>query len=377
MVGFSHIADLMAEQSPAKIFLLILVAGLYLSRFFWDLVMCRYFFLKKKAPANPEKPSFSVLMAIRNEASNLKNNLPSLLSSEYPHYEVVVVDDFSQDQSFSILGLTRAKYRHLRLSGLNQEIRYSTKQALNIGVKAAENDWIILTDPSVANYPAGWLFSFAERTGGSHNLIVGYTGITPGKGWLHRLYRNELFFQQFQSFAWIACRMGFVAEETNLAFLKKKYFDTRGFAGAMNDLYQNMERVVNAFISAKKTTVNLSQEGVIRKNPGITREAFRERILKSIHIKRKLPFVKRWMLLMDDLTRLLIVPLTLLTLFSFREIILMLIPIILLKIVLHSTLLFYIQKRLNEEKIFLSSLLYELIIPYYRILFLRHYVGSL
>jgi len=377
VVGFSHIADFMAEHTPAETFLLILVTGIYLTRFVGDLWMCRYFLFVKKIPVKNENPSFSVLMAIRNEEHNLKNNLPALLCSEYPLYEVIVVDDFSQDQSYMILGLTRAKYTHLRMSGLNQEVLHSTKQALNVGLKAAGNSWVILTDPSVAAYPAGWLFSFAEKAADFHNLIVGYTGITPDKGLLHRLYRDELFFQQFQSFAFIACGMGFVAEETNLAFLKKKYFDTKGFAGAMNDPYQNMERVINKFISADKTTLNLSPEGVIRKNKKITPNAFRELILKSIHIKRRLPFLKRMMLLLDDLSRLLILPLTILTLICFREILPVMALVVFIKAVLHSYIIYSIQKRLNEDKIFLSSLLYELIVPYCRMFFLRHYVGSL
>jgi len=371
VVTYSHIADFMAEYTPGETFLLILVAGIYLIRFLGDLLMYRYFFVKK-GPGSNENPSFSVLMAIRNEEHNLKNNLPALLSSEYHRYEVIVVDDFSQDHSFMVLGLTREKYTHLRMSGLNQEVRYSTKQALNVGLKAAGNDWVILSDPSVATYPAGWLFSFAGKAADSHNLIVGYTGITPGKGLLHRIYRNELFFQQFQSFAFLAFGMGFVAEETNLAFLKKKYFETKGFAGAMNDPYQNMERVINKFISAEKTTLNLSPEGVIRKNKKTTRKAYRELILKSIHIKRRLPFLKRLLLLLDVLTRILIVPLTILTLICFREILLVMALVVLIKAVLHSYIILSIQKRLNEEKIFLSSLVYELIVPYCRIFFLRH-----
>lgn len=377
MTGFLHIADFMAERTPAETLLLILTAGIYLIRFTADLLLFRYLLFSKKAPPKTKDPSFSVLMAIRNEEHNLKNNLPLLLSSDYPRYEVIVVDDYSQDQSYMILGLTRAKFTHLRLSGLSQEVRHSTKHALNVGLKAAGNDWVILSDPSVTTYPPRWLFSFAEKAGESHNLIIGYTGILPDKGLLHHLYRNELFFQQFQSYAFIACGRGFVAEETNLAFLRNKYFDTGGFARAMNDPYQNLERVINQFISSKKTTLNLSHEGVIRKNKKITRDAFRELLIKSIHIKRRLPFIQRMMLLTEDLSRLLIVPLTILILIYFREIILLCGLLVFMKLVLHIYNLFHVQKRLNEEKIFLSSLIYELIIPYYRILFLRHYVGSL
>ena len=46
----------------------------------------------------------SVIICARNEAENLKNFLPSVLEQDYPDFEVIVVNDCSEDNSYDILG---------------------------------------------------------------------------------------------------------------------------------------------------------------------------------------------------------------------------------------------------------------------------------
>jgi len=67
----------------------------------------------------------SVIMIVRNEEENLKKHLNGWLSMGYPNYEILVVDDFSEDNSLTVLGVLRQQHPRLKLTGLNQETRYS------------------------------------------------------------------------------------------------------------------------------------------------------------------------------------------------------------------------------------------------------------
>lgn len=49
-----------------------------------------------------EMPLVSVLVPARNEAANLRANLPLLLASDYPRLEIVVLDDSSADDTASV-----------------------------------------------------------------------------------------------------------------------------------------------------------------------------------------------------------------------------------------------------------------------------------
>ncbi|NQU84362.1 MAG: glycosyltransferase [Mariniphaga sp.] len=373
---FSY-SEFVGKLTVQEIVLLATFASIMLVRFCFDLfVYGRVVFAKDKRIKN-SKPSFSVLMVIRNEENNLKNNLPALLNTKYLTNEVIVVDDFSQDSSYATLGLIREKHKTLQISNLSQEMRYSSKQALNIGLKAAKYDWIIQTKPSVIVYPNDWISSFADKIENNINLVVGYSNIASKKGLMNLLYKVELFFQQFQSFAFIGCGCGYVVEEDNIALLRQKYFEMGGFAGEMDDAYMNLERLINKVIKRKYTALNLSSEGVIHKNRFINAKKYKDLVIKSIHIKRKLKFLIRTVLLIDKLSKLFLVPLSIIAIFLFPEIILTSSIIILSKVILHMFIIYQVLNSLNEKKLFISSLIYEQIIPYYKLIYIRNYFSSL
>jgi chlorobactene glucosyltransferase len=82
---------------------------------FWNLYILR----KKKYPSIPnnELPFVSVLVPARNEELNIENILASLLNQDYPHYEVIVLNDSSEDGTGGIIA--KMKHRHPELVVLN------------------------------------------------------------------------------------------------------------------------------------------------------------------------------------------------------------------------------------------------------------------
>jgi glycosyltransferase involved in cell wall biosynthesis len=290
---------------------------------------------------------------------------------------VIVVDDFSQDQTFTLLGLLREQNSRLRLSSLNQETRHSSKQSLNIAFKAAKNDWVILLKPSMADIPEGWFESFAEQINPEINLIAGYTNVKANESWKNKIYRIEKFYQQFQSFAFILARVPFVVEEDNLCVLKQKYFDIGGFAGQMNEEYANFELLANRFITKKNTRLNFSPSSMIRTDSQITSSKLGELYRKYVRVIHKLGFKRQFALAIDDLSRMLILPLTIVTFALFYKVFIVPTILVLIKIVLHIIIIRKAQKRLSEPKIFLSSLMYEMVVPYYRLIIRWEYCRSI
>ena len=61
-------------------------------------------------------PPLSVIICARNEAKNLVKFLPSVLEQDYPSYEVVVVNDCSEDNTYDVLGDLMKLYPFCRLS---------------------------------------------------------------------------------------------------------------------------------------------------------------------------------------------------------------------------------------------------------------------
>jgi biofilm PGA synthesis N-glycosyltransferase PgaC len=63
-------------------------------------------YLHKPKDGRSGKPPVSIIICARNEAENLKKFLPAVLEQDYPDYEVIVVNDCSEDNSMIFLGRT-------------------------------------------------------------------------------------------------------------------------------------------------------------------------------------------------------------------------------------------------------------------------------
>ncbi|MFN3939402.1 MAG: glycosyltransferase, partial [Chitinophagales bacterium] len=63
----------------------------------------RFVLYKEKNAENTSQPPVSVIICARNEDTNLKKNLPHILAQEYPLFEVIVVDDNSDDGTLEYL----------------------------------------------------------------------------------------------------------------------------------------------------------------------------------------------------------------------------------------------------------------------------------
>lgn len=108
--------------------------------------------LKDVAPAEgPILPKISVLVAARDEATKLPEALASFLALDYPNYEVVAVNDRSQDGTQNILDAAQ------RANPILQTVRIETlpdgwlgkPHALQQAYHRSSGEWLVFTDADV------------------------------------------------------------------------------------------------------------------------------------------------------------------------------------------------------------------------------------
>ncbi|HDR52282.1 MAG TPA: glycosyltransferase, partial [Mariniphaga anaerophila] len=197
---------------------------------------------QKKQAGGEQKP-VSLLMTLRNEEDCLRKNMPRLLSMNNVDFEVVAVDDFSHDNSLTVLGAFCANSPRLKVSSLNQETRYSEKLAQNVALKAAQNEWVMVVPPSINQFNEHWLAAVSKNLDEGKDLVVSYSNVQSGKDFIRLLFRVEYFFQQVKSFGFILNGLPYVITEDNAAFRKKKYFEVGGFRGKIAEPFANLELV--------------------------------------------------------------------------------------------------------------------------------------
>ncbi|MBK6340548.1 MAG: glycosyltransferase family 2 protein [Bacteroidetes bacterium] len=65
--------------------------------------------------SNSEVIPLSVIICAKNEKENLLNHLPQILSQDYPNFEVIVVDDGSNDGTSQLLIGLQEKHAVLKV----------------------------------------------------------------------------------------------------------------------------------------------------------------------------------------------------------------------------------------------------------------------
>ena len=96
-------------------------------------------------------PRVSILVAARNEASKLPSALTSLLVQDYPNYEVILVNDRSQDETPGILDQFAQGYDHLKVTHLSELPPgwLGKPHALTQAYQQATGQWLLFTDADV------------------------------------------------------------------------------------------------------------------------------------------------------------------------------------------------------------------------------------
>jgi GT2 family glycosyltransferase len=113
--------------------------------------------LESRAPARPggvpagSGPPLSIVVAARNEEKAIGPALSSLLASDYPDLEILVVDDRSTDGTAMVLARLAAVHSRLHVLPIATLPPgwLGKTHALATGAAAARGDWILFTDADV------------------------------------------------------------------------------------------------------------------------------------------------------------------------------------------------------------------------------------
>lgn len=109
------------------------------------------------------RPLVSVVMPTRNRAERLAGAIASIDAQTYDHWQLVVVDDGSADDTPALLAARAADEPRLRVE---TTAGVGAAAARNVGLRAASGDWVAFLDDDNVMHP-GWLRAIAEYVGRS------------------------------------------------------------------------------------------------------------------------------------------------------------------------------------------------------------------
>ena len=204
---------------------------------------------------------FSVIMAVYDNARELEENLPAFLTQTYePGYEVIVVDESSTDNTEDVLKLLKNEHPHLYSTFLPKPYRdiLRRKLALTIGVKAAKNEWVILTDIYSTPPSEEWLKEIAECIDNSTEAMIGYyrkkgtkiqlfDDITETRRLIIKAERKRADGHKGKHLKYLRGKYDFIAVKTSKAHDLLKYFEQKvGFRRLMGLRFSVMCQNINS-----------------------------------------------------------------------------------------------------------------------------------
>ena len=112
------------------------------------------------APSQLDNPPLvSIIVPARNEGDCIEHCVRSLLAQDYPRFEVLAVNDASQDDTGLILDRLAVTDRRLTVihSALLPPGWMGKAHAIMQGYRVARGDWLVFTDADTEHAP--WLLS--------------------------------------------------------------------------------------------------------------------------------------------------------------------------------------------------------------------------
>lgn len=249
--------------SEVELVVASVVGGLFLIQLMFLLIVYLRPYRVAKKEAKKVKSEISTLSPVsiiiyaKNESENLQANLPSILTQNYPNYEVIVVNDGSTDESEEVLKRFEAEYKHLYHTYIPEEAKYLSRKklALTVGIKAAKNDVLLFTEANCHPLTDGWIKAMATNFVEDKSFVLGYCSYGPHKGFLHKLIAYDNLITGLQYLSSALAKSPYTANGRNLAYRKEEFFKRKGYYNSLNLHAGDDDLFVNEAATKKNTSV--------------------------------------------------------------------------------------------------------------------------
>jgi glycosyltransferase involved in cell wall biosynthesis len=100
-------------------------------------------------------PTISIIFSALNEENEIEAAVMSLLHIDYPHVEIIAINDRSNDNTAEILNSLKKRYSQLTVLHIEQLPTgwFGKNHALYYGSQHATSDWLLFTDADVIMKP--------------------------------------------------------------------------------------------------------------------------------------------------------------------------------------------------------------------------------
>lgn len=344
---------------------------------FWGLIFQRLARYKTAVlPPNLLLPPVSIILCARNEATNLQKNLESMLLQEYSIFELIVVDDDSTDETAAILKNYQKKFPNLLIVTIKNKDNFGKKNALTQGLRAAQYDWVLLTDADCFAASNKWIQSMASTAiTNQKDIVLGYGPYVAENTCLSKWVQFETAFVAIQYLSFALWKQPYMGVGRNLMYKKALFFDNNGFDSHQNIASGDDDLFVNEVATGANTSICLQQDSFMYSDSPRTWQKLYQQKTRHYSSSSNYKLIHQVLLGALSLSHFIFYLGIIVFLIdnSWNYAILV---IIILRVFLFGTVFYKYLKAVGNLKLFLCIWVFDILIPIYYIIFAATLFGK-
>ncbi len=276
------------------IFLFLTAIGIQLVYLFLFFIA----FLRNKSGQDAEPVPVSIVVCAHDEAENLKALIPELLDQDYPEFEVIIVNDRSNDSTFDYLLEETEKHPRLRMVNVKvtPERVNGKKYGITLGIKAASYEWILLTDADCRPRGKNWIRALSRHFDHDTKFVLGFSPYLRQPGFLNLFIRFETLLTAIQYFAFGWMKNPYMGVGRNLAYRRSLFLDQKGFNNFLHVTGGDDDLFVNIHARGKNTRLEIAPDSQVYSVPKTTWRSFYEQKVRHLSVGKRYRFFHRLLL---------------------------------------------------------------------------------
>ena len=262
----------MTTQLLNLVFYIFIISFFIQLIYYWGIFSRLAFYRKKGVTDKKYYRPVSVVISAKNEYENLLINLPLILEQDYPDFEVVLVNDCSEDDTDYLLRTYTEKYPRLKVVNIINNVNFFSgkKFPLSVGIKSAKNEILLLTDADCKPNSKNWIAEMQSNYDSKTAIVLGYGAYEKKKGFLNKLIRYDTLRIGIEYFSLALSGFPYMGVGRNLSYTKKLFYDNKGFTSHYTIRSGDDDLFINQSAKRKNTAIEISLDSHTLSEPKAT-----------------------------------------------------------------------------------------------------------
>jgi glycosyltransferase involved in cell wall biosynthesis len=234
----------------------LMAAALFVLLLFHAFMFTRLAFRKTTVEPDRELP-ISVVICARNEARTLEELIPLLVKQDHREFEVVVVNDRSEDDTWEVLQWMKPDQPKLRPVNIqaDEKFNYGKKIALGVGVRAAKYPHVLLTDADCVPDGPDWISTMAAGFRNGRSIVIAHSPYAYQTGIANILERYDGCAKAAQYMSFGMAGLPYMGVGRNLGYTSELFFNAKGGDRHNHLMSGDDDLFINGVARARNTAV--------------------------------------------------------------------------------------------------------------------------